>query len=950
MMMLSYAVAAQEIKGRVIDAKTSEGVPMANVLIKGTKQGTTTDFDGNFTLKLPNIDYPLSLTVTFIGYQQTEYVIKSANQEILIKLSEDSEMLDAVDVIEQRLSKKQRESALTVEALDNLAIKETPAANFYEALGNLKGVDLTSASIGFKIINTRGFNSTSPVRSLQLIDGVDNQAPGLNFSLGNFLGANELDITTVDIIAGASTAFYGPGAFNGVISMTTKDPFLFQGLSFSQKMGERALSETAVRYAESYQLFSDKRDDFAYKINLFYLRADDWEADNYDPVDGSPVDRNNPGRYDAVNIYGDESLASNNERDSYEDVKFNNRPGLGVFYRPGYRETDLVDYDTRNFKGNINLAYRTDNDLRFDYTLNYGTGTTVYQGENRFSLKGIQFMQNIFEVSKKDKFFVRAYATVEDAGDSYDAVLTAFKMNDQVLGDEATWNQVYSSAWSGAPFRFSNAFQDSANFNVASPDFDSAFFANEYQDILEEYNELLTNFHDSLLNIISADRPAPGSPIYDSIFNDITSRTFTDGGSRFFDRSALYHIMGEYSLEPFEGYKMRIGGNFRLYRPNSRGNIFDEVIPSSIVTDSVGNVISQEYRQISNTEFGVYYGVEKYYLGEILKASFTLRMDKNQNFDYLFSPAASLVYTIDPNNTLRFSLGRAIRNPTLQDQYLRYDVGRAILLGNLDGYDSLITFDSFDYYRSQPNLDRDNLEFFNVAPIEPERVTTAEIGYRATLFKRVFVDLNYFHSWYTSFIGFQFGLDPRFDPTFRDRIRSLRAYRVAANAEGLVTTQGFNAGINYYIDDHLSVNGNYSYNSIDLTPSSNFITETFYKDELDQSDAGDPIVPAFNTPEHKFNIGLTGRDYKPLTNKDHIFGFAVTYKWIEGFLFEGSPQFTGFIDTYDLLDAQASYNYKPWKTIFKLGASNVLNNKVFQVYGGPRVGRLAYFSVLVELD
>ncbi len=950
MMMLSYAVAAQEFKGRVIDAKTGEGIPMANVLIKGTKQGTTTDFDGNFALKRPESGFPFSLTVTFIGYKQAEYAVKSANQEILIKLKEDSEILDAVDVIEQRLSKKQRESALTVEALDNLAIKETPAANFYEALGNLKGVDLTSASIGFKIINTRGFNSTSPVRSLQLIDGVDNQAPGLNFSLGNFLGANELDITTVDIIAGASTAFYGPGAFNGVISMTTKDPFLFQGLSFSQKMGERALSETAVRYAESYQIFSDKRDDFAYKINLFYLRADDWEADNYDPIDGSTVDRNNPGRYDAVNIYGDESLASNNERDSYEDVKFNNRPGLGVFYRPGFRETDLVDYDTRNFKGNINLAYRTDNDLRFDYTLNYGTGTTVYQGENRFSLKGIQFMQNIIEVSKKDKFFVRAYATVEDAGDSYDAVLTAFKMNDQVLGDEATWNQVYSSAWSGAPFRFSNAFQNAANFNVASPDFDSAFFANEYQDILKEYNELLTNFHDSLLNIISADRPAPGSPIYDSIFNDVTSRTFTDGGSRFFDRSALYHIMGEYSLEPFEGYKMRIGGNFRLYRPNSRGNIFDEVIPSSIVTDSVGNVISQDYRQISNTEFGVYYGVEKYYLGEILKASFTLRMDKNQNFDYLFSPAASLVYTIDPNNTLRFSLGRAIRNPTLQDQYLRYDVGRAILLGNLNGYDSLITFDSFDYYRSQQNLDRDNLEFFNVAPIEPERVTTAEIGYRATLFKRVFIDLNYFHSWYTSFIGFQFGLDPRFDPSFRDRIRSLRAYRVAANAEGLVTTQGFNAGINYYLDDHLSLNGNYSYNSIDLTPSSNFITETFYKDELDQSEDGDPIVPAFNTPEHKFNIGLTGRDYKPLANKDHIFGFAVTYKWIEGFLFEGSPQFTGFINTYDLLDAQASYNYKPWKTIFKLGASNVLNNKVFQVYGGPRVGRLAYFSVLVELD
>ncbi len=947
--LIGQILVAQEISGRVIDDKTGESVIMANVLIKGTTQGTSTDIDGNFTLKLGNKAFPVTLEVTFIGYSKAEYTVKSANQEVIIRLREDSEMLDAVEVIEQRLSKKQRESALTVEALDNLAIKETPAANFYEALGNLKGVDLTSASIGFKIINTRGFNSTSPVRSLQLIDGVDNQAPGLNFSLGNFLGANELDIMNVDIIAGASTAFYGPGAFNGVISMTTKDPFLFQGLSFSQKVGERALSETSLRYAEAFKLFSDEREDFAFKLNLFYLRADDWEADNYDPVDGSPVGADNPGRFDAVNIYGDESLASNNERNSFTDVKFNDVPGLGIFYRPGYREPDLVNYDTRNFKANAGLFYRTKKDIQFSYTLNYGTGTTVYQGENRFSLQGIQFMQNIFEVKKKDKFFIRAYSTVEDAGDSYDAVLTAFKMNDQVLGDEATWNQNYASAWK-RPFRFNQAFQNAAGFSVAMPSFDSAFFENEYQDILREYNELLRDFHDSLLNITSGNRPLPGSPEYDALFNEITGKTFTEGGSKFYDRSALYHIMGEYQFELFDDYKMRVGGNYRMYRPNSRGNIFDEVIPSSIVTDSVGNVISQEYRIITNQEFGAYFGAEKKFLGEMLKASFTLRMDKNQNFDYLFSPAFSLVYTVDEKNTIRASLGRAIRNPTLQDQYLRYDVGRAVLLGNINGYDSLVTIESFDFYREQQTLDRDNLEFFNVAPIAPEKVTTAEIGYRGTWFKRIFVDVNYFHSWYTNFIGFQFGLDPRFSPDFPDRILGLRAYRVAANAEGLVTTQGLNIGLNYYLDDHLSLNGNYSYNDINLTPNANFITETFYKEQLEKSQEVDPIVPAFNTPEHKFNIGLTGRNYKPFSTRDDKIGFAVTYKWIEGFLFEGSPQFTGFIDTYDLLDAQVSYEVPAWDMTFKLGASNLLNNKVFQVYGGPRVGRLAYFSLLYELD
>lgn len=293
LILVGHYSVAQEIKGKVVDEHTGEAVIMANVIFKGTTTGTSTDFDGNFTLPLGNKTLPVTIEVTFIGFQKQDVVVKSLAEPLKIELYEDSEMLAQVDIVEQRLSAKQRESALTVVALDNLAIKETPAANFYEALGNLKGVDLTSASIGFKIINTRGFNSTSPVRSLQLIDGVDNQAPGLNFSLGNFLGANELDIINVDIIAGASTAFYGPGAFNGVISMTTKDPFRFQGLSASVKAGERALTETSVRYAEAFKLFNKEREDFAFKINLFYLRANDWEADNYDPIDDSDVAADN---------------------------------------------------------------------------------------------------------------------------------------------------------------------------------------------------------------------------------------------------------------------------------------------------------------------------------------------------------------------------------------------------------------------------------------------------------------------------------------------------------------------------------------------------------------------------------------------------------------------------------------------------------------------------------
>src|SRR5699024_2340414 len=251
-------------------------------------------------------------------------------------------------------------ASLTVESMDILSIKQSPAVNFYDGMGALKDVDLTAASLGFKVINTRGFNSTSPVRSLQIIDGVDNQAPGLNFSLGNFLGASELDLRKVDVIVGASSAYYGPNAFNGVISMETKDPFFHQGLSAYVKGGERNMMETAIRWGQGISRENGK-EWMAYKLNLFYLRADDWIADNYDAVYDTETGRNNPGGYDAVNIYGDEYYVGN-DLSSASPWRY---VGMGIWHRPGYREVDLVDYDTRNLKANAAFHFRLQPEKEF---------------------------------------------------------------------------------------------------------------------------------------------------------------------------------------------------------------------------------------------------------------------------------------------------------------------------------------------------------------------------------------------------------------------------------------------------------------------------------------------------------------------------------------------------------------------------------------------------------
>lgn len=988
------------ISGTVLDQITNDPLIGATVRIKGTTIGAVADLDGKFEIKT-DAALPVTLEVSFVGYTTKEFVVNSYEEKLRFRLSTDDILMKEVEIVGERIDERQKQAALTVETMDVIAIKETPSGSFYEGLGNLKGVDLTSPSLAFKIINTRGFNSTSPVRSLQLIDGVDNQSPGLNFSLGNFLGASDLDVMRVDLIAGASSAFYGPGAFNGVVSMTTKSPFLFKGLTAEMKVGERNLYQIGVRWADVIKN-KEGEDKFGYKINVLYMQANDWEATNMAPVEGLPVDANNPGGYDAVNRYGDEDLAGGNNFSQTINQRLNS-PGLGIFYRTGYLEEDLMDYSTDNLKTNLGLYYKTTPETELSYNFNFSTGSTVYQGDNRYRLQDVLFFQNRLEWKKDDKFFIRAYATHEDAGNTYDAVATAFIMQNDAKNN-TNWNTGYSQYWNqtirpiiqnsegyqqlqsefpqpnisdfiaGIGTEYENFTEAQAAFASAQQQWSTAFV-----EVVEDWLESGVTFDDvpiwdeqtgsfttgttdlwglhELSARAAADnntslstqtpRLEPGTPEFEAKFRDVTGRTFTEGGSRFYDKSALYHVHGEYKFKPVWG-DIIVGANGRLYTPDTRGTIFSDTLQyTREVIDGQTVVTDSSYRRITNYEFGAYIGYENKFAEDKLKLNLSGRLDKNQNFNYVFSPAASLVYTPDINHNVRFSFSSAVRNPTLADQYLFYDVGRAILLGNLDGYQNLVTVESFGEYINTPSLAEglSKLEYFDVDPVKPEQVRTVELGYRATLFERFYVDLGYYYSWYTDFIGFILGVDLEVNP-LSGAPTNVQAYRISTNSQDLVTTQGFNGGVNYYFKQY-TLSFNYSFN------------------RLDMRDSEDPIIPAFNTPEHKFNLGLAGRDFTMFGLPN--WGFSMNYKWIDGFVFEGSPQFTGTIDSYDLFDAAISLRIPRWKSTFKLGGSNLFgvsplfdgrgdalnrmfNNDVLQVYGGPFVGRLAYFSILFELD
>jgi len=929
---LNYSLFAQlKVSGIIKDAKTKESLIGAAVIIKGKTQGVTADIDGRFSLIIPG-NPPATLVVSYLGYQSKEITVTQNEENLTILLGTNEVLMKEVKIVGERVSQKLKEAPVTIERMGVKEIKETPAVGFYEGLANLKGVDMTSASLGFKVINTRGFNSTSPVRTLQLIDGIDNQAPGLNFSLGNFVGASELDIETVDIVVGANSATYGPNAFNGVINMTTKDPYKYEGFSFSVKGAERDLKEFAVRYAHVsnemdenkyddgfYRLFSRfnnkvLKDRFAYKINAYYLDANDFRATNYGPTDGSSIRvQNNLTGYDAVNIYGESRYGNRTanlgfaQMPGMDSLFFAGSPLVSIedtavyVYRTGYREEDLTNYKTNSKKLQGGLYYNFPKVGTVSYYANYGTGTTVYQGDNRYSVKNIEFLQQKVEFSG-DNFVLRAYQTTEDAGNSYDLVYTAT----QLLQGQKEDNFWYADYQSG----YRKARLDSGYGVIRSLEFARAF----------------------------ADSPGgsqssaggylkPGTPEFEQKFTEITSNpSFTSGGTRFADKSSLRHIEGQYKFEPSKWNKylpevFKVGGNYREFDPNSMGTIFSDTLIDK-------NDMSKGFVDISTYEYGGYFNFEKDLYKDKVKFIGSLRYDDHQNFDSFFTPSASFI--IKPNETgiVRLTYTQASRFPTLQDQYLLYDIGIAQLKGNIDGTSMVLPEDYFGANGYLANSTK-RPKILNIKPIKQERVQTAEIGYKGIVFKNIYVDASYYYSQYSDFLGYIIGFvaDSSYSNTQNQQVYTVngRPTRVAANALTKVTTQGFSLGLNYYFPKYFSVSANYTYS------------------ELIKKDNEDPLIPYFNTPRNKYNLGFTCSNWKD-------FGFSVSYRWVQGFSYFGSPQFTGPVNSYGLVDAQISYNLPKLNSRIKIGASNILNNLHYEAYGAPLIGRLAYASFNYEIS
>ena len=937
----SAAMLAQTtITGTVKDAKTGETLPGANIKVERKAVGTNTDFDGNFSLNVADIP-PFYLQISVLGYKTEKVEVTMNNQNIDVLLTENETFLDEIVVSASRTPERIMESPVTIERLDSRAIKNTTSPSFYDGLENLKGIDINTNSLTFKSVNTRGFAAFANERFMQLVDGMDNSAPGLNFAVGNLLGISDLDVKSVEILPGASSALYGANAFNGIMFMRSKSAFDDQGVSFSLKRGitsqkaagDNEFNDFNIRMAYAFS------DYFAAKATLSYLKGTDWYAVDYrDEITGINDRASNPN-YNGLNVYGDEvSTNINAVAKTLEDMgaipagASNLIPSENVS-RTGYNDVDFMNNEAKSVKFGASLNYRPLGDDRLEIIWNtkFGSGNTIYQGQNRYNIKNFSLGQHRLEVRGKN-FFVRAYTTAENAGDSYDTRFAAINVN-RTWKPDATWFGQYTGAYLQGTLGGLNSDQAHA---VARQTADTG-------------------------------RLIPGTPGFDAAKEIVINDPNLVTGAKFLDRTKMYHADANLNLRDYISFaEIQVGGSMREYRLDSQGTIF---------TDYDG--------PIAYTEAGAYIQGQKRMLDDRLKVTASARYDKALNFKGNISPRVSLSYAAGENkrHNFRASLQTGFRNPTAQDQYIGLDAGSGILVGtapdNIDRYRSLpyglainpalsgyinavsgsnigstqvltgdmaynnswtvSSLEAFAVSRNPADLVKSNINF-----VAPEYVTAYEVGYRGVV-AGVTIDVNAYYNKYEDFIASKNAAAPLYGNVNLSDMVDLgpvtggasgitpvaliavsngdyKGIAFDSNSDSDISSYGLGIGLSKKVLNGFDLGFNYTY-------------ATF-----EEEGGSDPNFEAgFNTPEHKVKVQF-GK-----TDLFKNFGFNVNYRWQDEFLWQSS-YYDGMVDARSVVDAQINLTIPNLKSVVKLGGANLGGKEYFSAPGVGATGSQFYLS------
>ena len=941
-----------EISGTVENQQTKEPLPLVSIQIKGTVVGTTTNNTGQFSIKTKN-KFPLTLVFSSVGFEQQEFVVNSINSKLSIALVTQTVLGKEVVVTASRVAESILKSPVAIEKLDIRAIRESPAPSFYDALENVKGVQMTTSSLTFKVPNTRGFNIPNNFRFMQLVDGVDMQAATLGVPLGNAIGPTELDIASIEITPGAASALYGMNAINGMANLQTKSPFLYQGLSVYQKTGTNhvdgkdhdpaVLTETAIRYAKA---FNNK---WAFKINGSYMQGIDWRSNTRLDQNTNNLKSANPGfqelngtdnvAFDGWNKYGDDALAGSNVV-SISGLTINGQPNQTLrVARTGYWETDLVSPKVDNLKLDAALHYRISDKAELSYSYRFGKMDGVFQRGNKIQLDNVIVQNHKLEL-KGNSYVIRGYISLENTGESYNVKPLADNLDLSSGGSNNAWAAKYKNAL------------------VAE---------------LSKGTDLATAGKIAR-TAADAGRVEPGTAAFENLKNtiikinnwDIKSGSIPDapetGGAALIQKSRLYHTEAQWDLsDQVKIFDLLVGGDARVYQIIPDGNNFVDFSRSieernkPLPDGSFGNDVYYK-------KFGAFSQVTKTLFDEKLKLFGSLRFDYNPEFDPKFTPRLAGVYTVNDKHNFRFTFQQGYRFPALFEALSYVNNGRVKRVGSLSyineglGYldnsytqASVINFNAA--VSAAGNTDaaafanRSLLQVADLPKARPERINSFEIGYKSVLFNnKLVIDIDGYSNQYDGFLGQVQVFVPKGETVgsdaavlaMLDRNRDATIatattaasqgqdrYRVYTNAKNKYNNYGSALGVTYNFYKKYTLSGNVSYNKM-------------------KSNATDDIfVTGFNTPDWATNLSFGNREI--VKN----IGFNVVWRWQNSFLWE-SPLVTGDISAYSTIDAQVTFRIPKAKANIKVGGSDIFNHRYLQYAGGPTIGGLYYVAITLD--
>ncbi|MBN10247.1 MAG: hypothetical protein CMC80_01785 [Flavobacteriaceae bacterium] len=948
--------AQTQVSGTVTDAD-GQPLPGANIVLDGST-GAVSDFDGNFSLSTDQ-QPPFSLTVSSVGFESATVEVTSASGSLTIQLSEGNTQLDEIVVSASRFAQRIFESPVTVEKFNLQQIAETPAADFFSGLEEIRGIQVNRGGLVFNQVNTRGFGTLYNEGFVTLVDGMDNQAPIFGFAIGNLIGLNELDVQSVEVLPGAASALYGADAYKGIMFMNSKSAFDDTGISAYVKSGvtsqdvsgQNEFTDWGVRLAHA---FSDK---FAIKATYSNIEGTDWEAADTRSQDanGRIVDGVNPldPTYNGVNVYGDELGLAFDLTDTFANAvlpAYEVAPGVtlaqadpatlaqlqGIFGLypnffgeglqqinfTGYDEGALTDGSTSNYKYNIEAAYRPSDNLEIILGSRQGGGKIILQGLSRYTIDNFKMTQNKVEVNW-GKLNVKAYTTEEDAGDSYDTNAAGLLMFAAQPGGPGGWYNNYFGGFFLGALSEVNPTDPLGALNTMAQHMGgvaqglvplAAVDTNgDGQLSILDYVSSLAPHHRLGRTAANQNMIQPGTSEFDATLDAITSTT-----AKLTDNTKTQSFELNYDLtDRIDFADILIGGSYRNTDLNTQG---------TVLTDYDG--------PISYYQYGMYTQAKKDFGKLTLTGS--VRYDKSEFFDAVFTPRLGALYNISDNQNLRVSYQTGFRNPTNQDQYIGLRGSRTVLMGSSP--DSVDRF-KMPFQRATDgavyNVTGDIVFATALNPmtyqpqemknVEPEYIVSYDVGYRFNTPTTSF-DIAAYLSQYDNFIATQDVWIPLLynGQSVPEALANLDVFpfSVDGNIDEEVSSYGVSVAVNQALTQKIGMNMSYEFNELDYTPSS----------------ATSLFEPAFNTPKHRFKVSVVGR------NINNNIGFNVSLRSNSEYEYQAS-----FIDetiqANTVIDAQVSFRLDSLSTVLKVGGTNIGGDDYVSLVGSGMIGQMFYTSL-----